>query len=471
MADIWAWSATEITAAIRAKELSARDVTQAHLDRIAAVNPSINAVVQEMPQEALDQAQAIDDAIAAGQDPGPMAGVPVTIKVNVDQAGHATTNGLKLQKDLIAQTDNPVVAKLRAAGAVIVGRTNTPAFSLRWFTDNDLHGQTLNPRNPALTPGGSSGGAGAAVAAGLCAVGHGTDIAGSVRYPAYACGLQGLRPSLGRVPARNASSADRFIGAQLMAVSGPLARSLDDLELAFHAMSGADPQDPWALPMPHDLGPFEKHATLCLAPDDMPVAPQVIAALHTAADALRDAGWTVTQAQPPSMRAAAAINARLWMAENHMAARDALTQEANAAALFVTEQMTAGMDTPDLTNLMTALRDRVTLLREWHSFFAKTPVLLCPSSGALPFPQIEDTKDPDAFAAVYEAQLPQRAAPAMGLPGLSVSTQPSGDTPMGVQLLAAPYREDILFAAGRVIEAACGIPTACTPPDLNARPA
>ena len=188
MTEIWQMGATDIAQAVRQGALSATEVATAHLARIAAVNPAINAIVQPCEAEALATAAQIDAARAQGQDLGPMAGVPVTIKVNVDQAGHATTNGLRLQQGLVAETDSPVVANLRRAGAVIVGRTNTPAFSLRWFTNNQLHGQTLNPRNMTLTPGGSSGGAASAVAAGLCALGHGTDIAGSIRYPAYASG-------------------------------------------------------------------------------------------------------------------------------------------------------------------------------------------------------------------------------------------------------------------------------------------
>lgn len=463
MTGIYEQSATDIAAAVRTGQTTALAVTRAHLDRIAAVNPAINAIVQEFPDDALAQARAVDARIAAGDDPGPLAGVQVTIKVNVDQAGQATTNGLTLQKDLIAATDSPVVANLRKAGAVIVGRTNTPAFSLRWFTNNDLHGQTLNPRDPGLTPGGSSGGAGAAVAAGLCAIGHGTDIAGSVRYPAYACGLHGLRPTLGRIPAWNASAPDRYIGAQLMAVSGPLARSIDDIDLSLRAMAAGDPGDPWWMPVPFDLGTYQKRATLCIAPDGMQVAPEVAEALHTAADALRAAGWTVTESDPPSMEDAAAINARLWMAENHMSARQALLDEGNADALFVSGRMTEGMDAPDLDNLMGALRDRVTQLRRWQVFFEATPLLLCPSSGSLPFAQQEDVRSAQAFAAVFDAQLPQRALPALGLPGLSVATGFAGAAPVGVQLVAGRYREDILLDAGRAIEAACGAPRICDP--------
>jgi amidase len=158
MAEFWQLSACEVTQLIRDRKASAVEITQSALTRLEAVNPEINAIVQEFPEEALSSAQSVDERIARGEDCGVLCGVPVTVKVNVDQCGHATTNGLRLQRDLVASVDNPVVANLRRAGAFIIGRTNTPAFSLRWFTRNSLHGHTRNPRNPDLTPGGSSGG-------------------------------------------------------------------------------------------------------------------------------------------------------------------------------------------------------------------------------------------------------------------------------------------------------------------------
>lgn len=463
MAEIWEMSASEIAGMVRSKRLSAVEVTQAHLARLDAVNPAINAVVQQFPDEALAEAQAVDDQIAKGRDPGPLCGVVVTTKVNVDQKGHATTNGLKLQKDLIATEDNPVVSNLRRAGAVIIGRTNTPAFSLRWFTNNDLHGQTLNPRNAALTPGGSSGGAAAAVAAGICAIGHGTDIAGSVRYPAYACGLHGLRPSFGRVPAFNATGGDRYIGAQIMAVSGPIARTIDDIRLSLLAMSTAHPNDTWFTPSPLDQGPFEKRVALCLAPDGMPVANEVKAALIEAAKTLEAAGWIVDEPPCPPMRIAADINATLWMAEMQFAAKDAVANEAEADSLFVYEQMTKDAGTVDLDDLMKALQSRSGLVRQWESFLVKYPVLLCPVSGMLPFPQQMDVKSKADFATVFEAQLTQRALPTLGLPALSVATGSVGRTPVGVQLIAGRFREDVLLAAGRDIENAVGCPVVTAP--------
>lgn len=301
MSDLFRMSATEIADAVRSKRISALEVAEAHLARISNVNAAINAVVQEFPDEALASARAVDALVAQGKDPGLLCGVPVTIKVNVDQKGYATTNGLQLQKNLVAQSDSPVVSNIRTAGGVIVGRTNTPAFSLRWFTKNNLHGQTLNPRDKTITPGGSSGGAAAAVASGMCAIGHGTDIAGSIRYPAYACGLHGIRPTMGRVAAYNASGPDRHIGAQLMAVSGPIARTISDIHLAFIAMSAKDTRDPWWVPVQHDQGAFPKRVALTVAPDGMPVEKEVEHALREAANRLKDAGWIVEEVICPPM--------------------------------------------------------------------------------------------------------------------------------------------------------------------------
>ena len=206
---LWRLAAVELAALIRRREVSARDAAQSVLTRIAEVNPRVNALAEVMADAALATADACDAALAAGMAPGALHGVPVTIKVNVDTAGHATTDGIVAAKDNIAATDSPLVANLRAAGAVIVGRSNTPAFSLRWFTDNALHGRTLNPFDPTVTPGGSSGGAAAAVATGMGAIAHGNDYGGSIRYPAWARGVVGLRTTVGRVPAFKASAPRR----------------------------------------------------------------------------------------------------------------------------------------------------------------------------------------------------------------------------------------------------------------------
>lgn len=464
MTQPWEMTGTAIAQAVRDRKISALEVTEAHLDRAETVNPRINAIVDAFPDEALEAARQIDARIGQGDDPGPLCGVPVTIKVNVDQQGHATTNGLKLQEHLIALQDSPVVANLRKAGAVIVGRTNTPAFSLRWFTRNDLHGQTLNPRDPAITPGGSSGGAGAAVAAGLCAIRHGTDIAGSVRYPAYACGVQGLRPSLGRVPAHNFTGGDRYIGAQIMAVSGPLARSIGDIRLALAAMSARDARDPWQTVAPIDQGDFPRRAALTRAPDGMDVADDVQKALTDAADMLRADGWIVDEANCPPMQEAARINALLWMAETGLTARERIAREAEPDAQFVFEQMARDAGEIDLDRVMMVLKTRAGLIRDWEVFLTEYPVVLCPVSGELPFEQQLDVRSEADFTRVYKAQLTQRALPVLGLPGLAVATGLVGRIPCGVQLIAGRYREDVLLAAGDSIEKAAP-PITITSPD------
>lgn len=444
-------TAAETAALVAKGEVSAREVALATLARIDAVNPAINAIVARCDDQALAAADAVDAARAGGAVPGPLAGVPVTVKVNVDQTGHATTNGLRLNAGLLAEHDSPVVANLRKAGAVIVGRTNTPAFSLRWFTRNSLHGATVNPRAEGVTPGGSSGGAGAAVAAGLGAIGHGTDIAGSIRYPAYACGVHGLRPSLGRVPAYNATGADRLIGGQLMAVSGPLARSVPDLRLALAAMAAADARDPWyiAAPLQGPIAP--RRVALCLAPDGMAVAPEVKAALLAAAAGLQAAGYEVAEVATPPWAEAMEVQLSLWMADMRHGAAQAVQREGDPDALFVYDCLSRIVPVMDFDALMKALQARARLTRLWRGFLAEWPLVLCPVSGEPPFPDHLDLRSEADFARVLDAQMPQIVPPLMGLPGLAVTTDLSGPVPMGVQVLADWHREDLLLEAGEVL--------------------
>src|SRR5262245_21360677 len=206
MTDLWKLDAVEVAELTRSRKVSCREVVTSALARLDAVNPALNAVVRPLHEQALAAADAADKAAADGAALGILHGVPVTTKVNVDQTGCPTDNGVVACKAVMATRDNPVVANLRRAGAIVVGRTNTPAFWMRWFTDNALHGPTRNPWDAARTPGGSSGGAAAATASGIGTIGHGNDIAGSVRYPAYCCGLVGLRVSYGRIPSFNFSA-------------------------------------------------------------------------------------------------------------------------------------------------------------------------------------------------------------------------------------------------------------------------
>ena len=454
MTEFWRHSATDLAGLIRRRDISAREATADALARLDAVNPRINAVIAHDPAESLAAAGAVDAAIARGEDPGPLGGVPITVKVNLDQAGWATTNGLRLQENTLAEHDSPVLANLRKAGAVVIGRTNTPAFSLRWFTRNSLHGATRNPRDPGITPGGSSGGAAAAVAAGIGALAHGTDIGGSIRYPAYACGIHGLRPTLGRIPAWNRTGPDRFIGAQLMAVSGPLARSIADLRLGLAAMSAADPRDPWWTPAPLEGPAWPKRAAFCIAPEGMPVAPEVAAALRDSARRLEAAGWQVEEvAALPPLAEAAQLQALLWLAETRRGGGTAFAREADPDALAVYGYMERLCPDPDLDAFQDALQRRVGLLREWLLFLERYPVAMMPVSGALPFPDHADVESFEGFQRILAAQLTQVGLPLLSLPGLAVSTGLVGTVPVGVQLVGGRYREDILLAAAEAIEA------------------
>jgi amidase len=453
MEDLWRLSATDIATLIRSKKVSAKQAAAAALARLDAVNPAINAVVDHRPEDVLAQAGAVDAAIARNENIGPLAGVPVTVKVNIDQQGFATTNGLKLQRDVVAATNSPVIDNLRKAGAVILGRTNCPAFSYRWFTTNLIHGDTKNPRDAGITPGGSSGGAGAAVAAGIGHIGHGTDIAGSIRYPAYACGVHGLRPTVGRIAAFNASLPERTIGPQISAVSGPLARTIGDLRIALAAMSGKDPRDPWWVPAPLEAAAMPKRAALCLQPDGLATVTEVKAAVADAAKRLERAGWVVEEIEPPPLREAADLQTKLWLGDGYEALLAAAEHEGDPGALACLRGNRAKVFPFDAAAFSKALTRRATLMREWLQFFENYAVLLMPVSAELPFPDGLDLRDEASFARVWRAQLPQIAIPFMGLPGLTVSTGLVGRLPVGVQVVSGRYREDLCLLAGEAIEA------------------
>ncbi|RQT12674.1 amidase family protein [Burkholderia contaminans] len=458
MTELWQLPATELAKRVRHRDVSAREVADAVLDRLEAVNPAINAVVEHRPDDVRRQADEVDRAIARGDDPGPLAGVPVTVKINVDQAEFATTNGTRLQETLIAHADSPVVGNIRKAGGILLGRTNSPTFALRWFTSNLVHGHTRNPRNSSLTPGGSSGGAAAAVAAGIGPLAVGTDIGGSVRYPAYACGVHGIRPSLGRVPAFNASSPERAIGAQLMSTAGPIARTIDDLSLALRAFAAPDPRDPWHVAVPFDGREVPKRAALCVRPGGLQVVPEVEAALRDAARRLVDAGWTVDEIDDtPPMREAALLQEQLWLGDGFDALTSAVVNDGDPGAAAVVEAVRGKVRDLPADVISRALVRRTTLTRQWRLFLDAYAVVVLPVSSELPFPDDLDRQGQDGFDRVWEAQLTLRALPAMGLPGLVVTTALVNGVPVGVQVVAAHHREDLCLFAGRDIEAR-GVP-------------
>ena len=453
MSELWQLSASDTAARVKSRTISARDVLASTFKRIDEVNPKLNAIVDSKRDESLKRADEIDAAIARGEDPGTMAGVPITIKVNADQVGFATTNGLKLQRDLIAATNNPVVDNLLKAGAVIVGRTNTPAFSYRWFTTNLVHGDTKNPHDDKVTPGGSSGGAAASVASGMGAVAHGTDIGGSIRYPAYACGVHGLRPGLGRVPAYNPSLPERGIGAQLMAASGPLARSIEDVKLAFKAMSLPDRRDPWHVAVPFEGPDVALRAAVCLRPDGLATCKEVVDALEMSARILRASGWVVDEVDnTPPLAEASQLQLKLWLCDGFDRSMEAAELEGDPGALTVLRRY-ADLARSVPSNFMSdALTRRATLIREWQAFFARYAICLLPVSAELAFEDGLDQQGDQAFDRVWNAQMTQTGLPFLGLPGLTVTTGMVGSRPVGIQITSDRFREDLCLLAGQAIE-------------------
>ena len=253
--EIWGLGACETALAIREGKYSCLEVVQSAVDRLSSVNPDLNAVTVDLTKEALNSAQEADIGLSNGIKAGPLYGVPITLKENIDLEGKATTLGVSHFLNNVAPGDAPVVRSLKEAGAIIIGQTNMPEFGLRWVTDNSLRGPTKNPWNPKRTPGGSSGGAAAAVAMGIGSIAHGNDLGGSLRYPSYCCGLATIKPGFGRVPNFNPSmGASRPISFQLMAVQGPIARSIADVSLGFDVLSRRNILDPlWSPPLKNSI--------------------------------------------------------------------------------------------------------------------------------------------------------------------------------------------------------------------------
>jgi len=463
---IWRWDATAVAAAIRTGTISSREATHAVLARLEAVNPKLNAVTVVLAEQALAAADRADAARKRGEALGLLHGVPVTIKENVDQEGQATANGVVAFKDVIAQTDSPQVASWKRAGAIVVGRTNTPAFSLRWHTDNDLRGRTFNPWHRDRTPGGSSGGAAAALAAGIAPLAHGNDLGGSVRYPAYCCGVAGIRPTLGRIAAYNATvTEERPAGMQLMSVQGPLARRVADVRLGLAAMSVRDPRDPWWVPAPPE-GPAVARpirVALTVDPARQGVHAEVAGAVRAAGAALADAGYAVEEVEPPDVAGAAACWAAVVINEMRHVTQPYIRQHGDAQIKRSLDFMLSGTPDVDLVGYMKALGERTRHVRDWMAFLERYPLVVGPVSTEPPFEVGFDTLSQPRADEVMRAQRLLVAINLLGLPATAVPVGRTGNVPLGVQVIGSRYREDLTLDAAEVIEARHGLPTPIEP--------
>ena len=455
--ELWQLSATELVRLIAGKDVSCTEAVTSCLERLDSVNPAINAIVDQDRVRSLRDAANADAAIARNDVLGILHGVPVTIKVNVDQTGHATTNGVFAFRGHMAHEDSAVVANLRKSGAIPIGRTNTPAFSMRWFTDNRLHGRTYNPHDRRLTPGGSSGGAAAAVASGIGPIAHGNDQGGSIRYPAYACGVYGLRPSSGRVPAFNPSAREeRPPIIQATSVQGPLARSVPDLRLALAAMSLPDVRDPMFIsPLVHSKRKPHTVA-LCLAAPGYKPDPEVESSLRLAAKYLTNAGYQIEEVEPPRLREAADLWLALTMNDSHAMMEKTMLTGGDDALLVAYRGMMGNSILLGLEEYIRAQAKRVTLQREWADFLYRYPLLLLPASWKVPFAIDLDQTDSAGMRDILDAQSPLLSTAILSLPGLAVPMHSVNGIPSGVHLVAGRFNEDLCFDAAEAIEAQGG---------------
>jgi amidase len=457
---VWQWTALQTAAAIRSGAISSVEVVEAHIARMRDVNPRLNAVVVDLSEDALKAAKAADNARARKTGLGALHGVPITIKENVDYAGRPNPNGVPAQMNIIAPSDAPVVRNLKKAGAIVLGLTNTPEFSFRGFTENPLHGLTLNPWDDEITCGGSSGGAGAAVAAGIGTIAHGNDIGGSLRWPAHCNGVDTNKPTQGRVPAYNESAAaERPMLAHLMSAQGPLARSVADVRTALEVMSQRDPRDPWWVGAPlvgsKPKGPIK--VALAKLPDDMDVAPSVRAALRQAADHLERSGYRVSETEVPDING-------VWQTWCDIITNETVVLQ-EAAMLKVTSPdfhaawggIKAKANMLDLPGWMRATAARNGHIRAWQLFFEEFPVVLAPTTvKPTPGPR-EDAISPERTRELFWNDLRFISAiNVLGLPGAVVPVTLHEGQPIGVQLIAGRYREDLALDAAAAIEKRAG---------------
>ena len=298
-------TALELADLIRKKEVSSREVVEAHLTRIKEVNPEINAITIVLEDSALKQADKADESLNVDTS-GPFHGVPITIKENIDFVGTPTTNGLSLLADSMPPRNTPLVDRILKAGAIPIGRTNMPEMGMRLDTDNPLRGRTFNPWNKENTPGGSSGGEGAAIATGMSPFGIGNDIGGSLRNPAYCCGITALKPSIGRIPFVRTIAPFEDIGISGAFLSdGPMARSVKDLKMGLSIMSGRHIDDPQSIdcPLEGDI-PDKPKVALIKQVSDIKLPEATIREIDKAGEILKSKGWQVDEVEAPEVERA-----------------------------------------------------------------------------------------------------------------------------------------------------------------------
>ena len=466
MDDIVYSSLIDMAEGVRARKVSPVELTDAHLSRIRELNPKLNAFVTVDGDRARDQAMLAESALSSSaktESIGPLHGVPISIKSSIDVAELLCECGSVLRKGNVPSEDAPLVKRLRAAGAIILGNTNVPEFLMAYETDNLLYGRTNNPWDPSRTPGGSSGGEAAAIAAGCSAGGVGSDGGGSIRIPAHYTGICGLKPTPGRIPSTGHFPGSAGPFAQL-GVVGPMARTIRDVQKLFEVMAGPDPGDPASAPVHLRRWSEREIRKLGVAyfVDDgvTPVTPETAAAVRTAAEALRAQGFHVTEWRPHNLDRAWQLWWNLFGRAGQMAfARTIEGREAELSPILRAFRAEVA-EAPPLTaqELLNTLLARDVLRGNLLAKMEEFSILLCPVCAVPAFRHgerewtVQGRKVEYLKAMSYSQWFNLLGNPAAVVP---VGRSPEG-LPIGVQIVGRPWEEEALLAVAAKIEESCG---------------
>jgi amidase len=450
-------SATSIARAIREKELSSEEVVRAYVARIEEVNPKLNAIVQPLGDRALEQARQMDSSLARGELKGPLHGVPITIKDAFEMAGIVSAGGTKGRAAFVPQADATAVTRLKAAGAVILGKTNVPEVSLAYESDNLVYGQTKNPYDVSRTPGGSSGGEAAAIAAGMSSLGLGSDTGGSIRLPAHFCGIAGIKPTSGRTP-RTGHFPPMGGAVDPLFQIGPLARFVDDLTLALPIICGPDWRDPTVAPVPlGDPAAVDIHRLRVAFHTDngiLAASPEIAATVGEAAKALANAGVTIVEERPPGIEQAYDLLLGLFCADGGASLRMLLAMVGTTEThLLMTRLLEILSQHPLTTAEFEGLLFSVDMYRSaMLAFMEDYDAILCPPCARVAMPHGSTFQDENQLAFSYTMTYNLT-----GWPGAVVRAGTSSEgLPIGVQVVGRPWREDVALALARVVESSLG---------------
>ena len=463
MSELTCLPAREMAQLICRKEVSPVDLVEAHLTRIEKLNPKVNAFVQVDAKRARQQARAAEQAVMIGDPLGPLHGVPISLKSSIAVAGLRYEAGTRLRAGCIASQDAVLVSRLKAAGAIVLGVTNTPELLMAWETDNLLYGRTNNPWDLSRTSGGSSGGESAAIASGCSAGGVGSDGGGSIRVPAHFTGICGLKPTPGRIPATGhfPESVGPFA---LLGVVGPMARTITDLKILFEVMQGLDYGDisaapvPVRWPKPEDL----KNVRIAYFEDDgrTPVTPETRVAIQTAAKALQEAGFHVEPFRPDGLEDARQLWWKFFGIAGGMLLGPMTKGHENELSPILKEFLSWAAAEPVHTgeSLLDSWIQRDILRAKIFRQMRDYPVLLCPVASIPAFRHGEREWQIDGKTVQYlDAWSYTEWFNLLGTPAVAVPIGKSSDgLPIGVQISAVPWQEELVLSVAEIVEKECG---------------